>query len=234
VYSLLQRPSVFVFKHSTDAIKNGWREGRRNKNLSKGNMGKRTSRPPASKTSAAALPAVSGATRTGNKSSVLRAAFSPSEYQLALFASVIQGLDAQHLRIHDISTGRIRCEHAVGAKESITSLDWGYYRGDRPRDREQKLKKKRKRETGANGLVNGVGDEDVVVAFGTSVSEIRMYSPIEDRLVGTLSGGHDRGIKDFKFTTTRLCTDGWSIGGDNKLAHWDLQAGRCLRWETNL
>ncbi|OXV05991.1 hypothetical protein Egran_06241 [Elaphomyces granulatus] len=192
-------------------------------------MGKRTSRPAVSKTSAAALPAVSGATRTGNKSSVLRAAFSPSEYQLALFASVIQGLDAQHLRIHDISTGRIRCEHAVGTKESITSLDWGCYRGDRPRDREQKLKKRKKRDTDANGLVNGVGAEDVVVAFGTSISEIRMYSPVEDRIVGTLSGGHDRGIKDFKFTATRPYTDGWSIGGDNKLVHWDLQAGQCLR-----
>ncbi|KAL1969535.1 hypothetical protein VTN77DRAFT_8973 [Rasamsonia byssochlamydoides] len=186
---------------------------------------KKASRPPTSKTSSAAAPAASGATVAGNKSSVLRAAFSPSEYQLGLFASVIQGLDAQHLRIHDINTGRLQCEHAVAPKESITSLDWGYYH----REREQQSKKKRKRNSGVNGAVDDVDGGDVVVAFGTSTSEIRMYSPIEDKVIATLSGGHAGGIKDFKFTARRSSTEGWSIGGDNKLVQWDLRTGRSIR-----
>jgi U3 small nucleolar RNA-associated protein 5 len=190
---------------------------------------KKASRPPTSKTSSAANPAASGATVAGNKSSVLRAAFSPSEYQLALFASVIQGLDAHHLRIHDINTGRLQCEHAVAPKESITSLDWGHYYGGRSRDREQQSKKKRKRNSDINGAVDGVDGGDVVVAFGTTTSEIRMYSPIEDKLIATLSGGHDGGIRDFKFTAGRSSTDGWSIGGDNKLVQWDLRTGHSIR-----
>ncbi|KAL2001486.1 hypothetical protein VTN02DRAFT_1687 [Thermoascus thermophilus] len=188
---------------------------------------KKASRPPVSKTSSAASPAVAGATLSGNKTSVLRAAFSPSEYQLALFASVIQGLDAQHIRIHDTNTGRLVCKHAVAPKESITSLDWGYYHGDKPR--EQQSKKKRKRSSGVNGAVDGLDNGDVVVAFGTSSSEIRMYSPSEDKIVGTLSGGHDRGIKDFKFTAKRPGLEGWSIGGDNKLVQWDLRTGQSIR-----
>lgn len=189
---------------------------------------KKASRPRVSNTSAAS-PAVSNATQLGNRSSILRAAFSPSEYQLALFASVIQGLDAQHIRIHDTNTGRLVCEHAVAPKESITSLDWGYYHGDKPRDREQQSKKKRKRSSGVNGAVDGLDNGDVVVAFGTSSSEIRMYSPSEDKIIGTLSGGHDRGIKDFKFTAKRPGLEGWSIGGDNKLVQWDLRTGQSVR-----
>ncbi|KAI9931311.1 hypothetical protein ASPWEDRAFT_22835 [Aspergillus wentii DTO 134E9] len=187
-------------------------------------MGKKASRPPASKTSSAASPAVSGLTHTGNKSSILRSAFSPSEYQLALFASVIQGLDGQHLRIHDTITGRLQCEHVLGSKEVITSLDWGYYPG-RQGGQQQQSKKKRKRNSDVNGLEQG----DVVVAFGTSTSDIRMYSPTEDKIVGTLAGVHEKGIKDFKFTANQPGQEGWSIGGDNKLVQWDLRTGQSTR-----
>lgn len=181
---------------------------------------------PVSKVSSAAAPSQSGATMlSANKSSILRSAFSPSEYQLALFASVIQGLDAHHLRIHDVSSGRLQCDHAVNPRESITCLDWGYY-GD-AKGREQHQKKKRKRSSGVNGaVVDEV--EDVVVAFGTSTSEIRMYSPAEDKITGTLKGGHERGIKDFKFTIQKP-GEGWSIGGDGKLVQWDLRKGRSIR-----
>ncbi|KAE8147423.1 Dip2/Utp12 family-domain-containing protein [Aspergillus avenaceus] len=186
-------------------------------------MGKKASRPPASKTSSAASPAVSGLTYTGNKSSILKASFAPSEYQLALFASVIQGLDAQHLRIHDTNTGRLQCEHVLGPKETVTSLDWGYYQG-RQTDRDQQSKKKRKRHSNVNGA--GFDNGDVVVAFGTSSSDIRIYSPTEDRIVGTLAGAHDAEIKDFKFTLNKPGQEGWSIGGDNKLVQWDLRTGK--------
>lgn len=189
-------------------------------------MGKKASRPPATKTSSAASPAASGLTYTGNKSSILKASFAPSEYQLALFASVIQGLDAQHLRIHDTNTGRLQCEHVLGPKETVTSLDWGYYSSTK-KDRDQQSKKKRKRPSDVNG--NGFDQGDVVVAIGTSASEIRMYSPVEDKIVGTLANGHEKGIRDFKFTSSRPGQEGWSIGGDNKLVQWDLFTGKTTR-----
>ncbi|KAE8392048.1 Dip2/Utp12 family-domain-containing protein [Aspergillus alliaceus] len=191
-------------------------------------MGKKTSRPPASKTSSAASPAVSGLTYTGSKSSILKASFAPSEYQLSLFASVIQGLDAQHLRIHDTNTGRLQCEHVLGPKETVTSLDWGYYPG-RQKDRDQQSKKKRKRQSDVNGAIHGLDQGDVVVAFGTSASDIRMYSPTEDKIVGTLVGAHDEGVNDFKFTLNKPAQEGWSVGGDNKLVQWDLRTGKSTK-----
>lgn len=184
-------------------------------------MAKKSSRQPASKTSSAAAPAASAGTAAGSRSSILRAAFSPSEYQLALFASVIQGLDSQHLRIHDIHTGALQCEHAVAPRESITSLDWGYF----PSGRDSNTpKKKRKR----NSNVHEHGD--AVVAFGTSSSDIRMYSPEEDKILGTLTGAHDGGIRDFKFTAGKSAEQGWSIGGDQKLVQWDLRTGQSIRY----
>lgn len=188
-------------------------------------VGKSGSRGHASKISSAASPAVSGATQSSNKSSILRSSFSPSEYQLALFASVIHGLDAQHLRIHNTNTGRLQSEHSVNPKETITSLDWGCY-GDSRRARDQPSKKKRKRSSGVNGAADA---GDVVVAFGTSASDIRMYSPSEDKIVSTLFGGHERGVRDFKFTSNKPGSEGWSIGGDGKLVQWDLQTGRSIR-----
>lgn len=190
-------------------------------------MGKKTSRP-STKVSSAASPA-SGLSHIGSKSSILRAAFSPSEYQLALFASVIQGLDAQHLRIHDTNTGSLQCEHALAPKETVTSLDWGYY-GGQGKNNDQS-KKKRKRGSDVNG-VDGLDQGDVVVAFGTSSSEIRMYSPSQDKVVGTLTGAHDKGIKDFKFTAGRPAQEAWSIGGDNKLVQWDLRTGKSTRYDS--
>lgn len=176
-------------------------------------MGKKSSRPP-TKAASAASPA-EGFSQAGSRSSILRAAFSPTEYQLALFASVIQGLDAQHLRIHDTNTGRLQCEHALAPKETVTTLDWGYYGGQG---------KKRKR-----GAADGLDKGDVVVAFGTSTSDIRMYSPSEDKVVGTLTGAHGKGIKDFKFTTAKPAQEAWSIGGDHKLVQWDLLTGKSIR-----
>lgn len=190
-------------------------------------MGKKATRAPASKASSAASPALSGQTYAGNKSSILRAAFAPSEFQLTLFASVIQGLDAQHLRIHETNTGRLQCEHVLGPKETVTSLDWGYYPG---RQKDQQSKKKRKRPSDVNGAGEGSDQGDVVVAFGTSSSDVRLYSPAEDKVVASLAGGHERGIKDFKFTAGPSAQDGWSIGGDDKLVLWDLRNGQSLRY----
>lgn len=192
-------------------------------------MGKKSSRQPAAaKVSSAASPAVSNLTYTGNKSSILRASFAPFEFQLALFASVIQGLDAQHLRVHDTSTGRLLCEHALGPRESVTSLDWGYYpAGEGGKRKEPQSRKKRKRHSDVNGARLDQGD--VVVAFGTSTADVRLFSPTEDKVVGTLSGVHETGIEDFKFTANKPGQEGWSVGGDNKLVQWDLRTGQSIR-----
>lgn len=193
-------------------------------------VSKKSSRRPVSRISSAASPAVSAATQTVQKSSVLRSAFSPSKFQLALFASVIQGLDSQHLRIHDINSGRLQCEHAINSKANINSLDWGYYSKAREHHSPQS-KRKRKRQQDVNGLTEEEDGQAFVVAFGTSESNVQMYCPAEDKIVGTLSGGHDRGVRDFKFTDQKPTVDGWSIGGDGKLVQWDLRNGRSLRYD---
>lgn len=186
----------------------------------------------ASKVSSVANPAASSNTQTASKSSILRSSFSPSHFQLFLFASVIQGLDAQHLRIHDTKSGRLRCDHTINSKASITCLDWGYY-GENHRDRHhQESKKKRKR----SDLVNGDAPKDqignVVVALGTSDSEVQMFSPAEAKTVGYLREAHTQGIRDFKFAHNGIHAEGWSIGGDGRLVQWDLKKNRILRLDS--
>ena len=168
-------------------------------------MGRKDSQSGPSKSSAGAAVTASNS----RKSSVLKSAFAPSQFQLHLFASVIQSFDSHQLRIHDTASGRLRSHHE--SKSKITSLDWGYY-GAAYRERQQS-KKKRKRDQS--------GNDGAVVVYGTSTSQICMFSPIEGRIVGTLAGGHERGVKDFKFSTVDYL-QGWSIGEDAKLVQWDL------------
>ena len=190
---------------------------------------KKTSKAVASNVSSVANPATSSNTRTANKSSILRSSFCPSHFQLPLFASVIQGLDAQHLRIHDTNSGRLRCEHTIPSKASITCLDWGYY-GENHRDRHhQESRKKRKRSGLANGDVPKEKTRNVVVALGTSDSEVNMFSPTEAKIVGCLKEAHTQGIRDFKFADNGVTAQGWSIGGDGRLVQWDLRKNRVLR-----
>lgn len=193
-------------------------------------MGNRkTSKAVASNVSSVANPAASSSTQAASKSSILRSSFSPSHFQLSLFASVIQGLDAQHLRIHDTNTGRLRCEHTISSKASINCLDWGYY-GENHRDRHhQESKKKRKRSDLVNGHVPKDQAKNVVVALGTSDSEVHMFSPAEAKIMGSLKDAHTQGIRDFKFTDNGIHAEGWSIGGDGRLVQWDLRKDRVLR-----
>ena len=188
-------------------------------------VSKKSSRGLQSKISSALPLAATTHTQAGNKSSIFRSSFSPSSFQLALFASVIQGLDSQHLRIHDTLTGRVRCDHAIASKATINCLDWGYYSGKHLDLNQHQSKKKRKR----HHEVNGDAGSDVVVAFGTSNSDIQMFSPAEDKVVGTLQGAHTGGIRDFKFTHGTDASEGWSLGGDGKLAQWDLRKGTSTR-----
>ncbi|KIW62346.1 hypothetical protein PV04_10527 [Phialophora macrospora] len=174
-------------------------------------MGRRDGQTAVSKSSASAP-----AGNNPRNSSVIKSTFAPSQFQLHLFASVIQSFDSHQLRIHDTITGRLRSQHET--KSKITSLDWGFY-GKIYRER-QESKKKRKREQHNN--------DGAVVAYGTSTSQICMFSPAEGRVVGTLSGGHERGIRAFKFSPTDYL-QAWSIGEDAKLVQWDLSRDQPIR-----
>lgn len=181
-------------------------------------------RGPLSKNSATSS-AMSSVKQNAPKSSVSKSAFAPSQFQLNLFASVIQGLESEQLRIHDTNNSRLRCRHNVAAKSRITSLDWGYYNSF-PQERQQGGdNKKRKRE--------GHQFESVVVAYGTTTSEICMFSISEAKIVGKLAGGHDRGVRDFQFCRHDY-SEGWSAGGDRNLLQWDIPQGVAKRCEEML
>ncbi|RMZ82483.1 hypothetical protein DV737_g2026, partial [Chaetothyriales sp. CBS 132003] len=147
-------------------------------------------------------------------SSILKACFAPSRFQLRLFASVIQGFESQQLRIHDTSTGRLRCQHHIKPSTSVTCLDWGQSNASRA----QEGPRKKKPTTG----------EDVVVGYGTSDAEIVLFSPAAAAAVGSLVGGHERGIRDFKFSPHQR-DDAWSLGGDGKLVQWNVKTREAVR-----
>lgn len=132
---------------------------------------------------------------------------------------MIQSFDTQQLRIHDTATGRLRQQHSAQPGATITSLDWGYY-GASVQDSQSGSKKKRKRSQPAL--------EEIVVAYGTSTSEVCMFSPAEGRVVGRLNGAHEKGVRDFKFSREDPSV-GWSIGGDSRLVQWDLSSGQSIR-----
>lgn len=192
-------------------------------------VSKKSSRGISSKVSSSAAPTASSMTHVATKSSILRSLFPDPQLHQSLFASVIQGLESQHLRIHDTATGRLRCEHAISARATINCLDWGYYGRSGSGRRHQETGSKRKRDAPADGHEAGEMGREVALAFGTSDSEIKMYSPTQAKIVGMLEGGHTQGIKDFKFSTGGKRTEGWSIGGDGKLTQWDLRKRTSIR-----
>ena len=181
------------------------------------------SRQTASKISTAAAPAARKNFQESSKSGVLRSSFCPSQYQLSIFASVIQGLDSQHLRIHDTATGRLRCEHAIGSRATINCLDWGNSHLKHEETSEESVRKRRKRPEKIGGSENA---EDAVIAYGTSDSHIRLYSPVEDRVVSELHGVHTTSIVDFKFGHSG---EGWSLGSDGALVKWNIESRKGQR-----
>ena len=84
-------------------------------------------------------------------------------------------------------------------------------------------------------MVNGDGPNEqntnVVVALGTSDSEVQMFSPVEAKVLGSLREAHTQGIRDFKFADNAIHAEGWSLGGDGRLVQWDLRNNRVLRLE---
>lgn len=184
-------------------------------------MGKKSGATATSKiSSSSALANTTTNNTTSASSAILKSSFAPTYLQLHLFASVIQSFESQQLRIHDVSNGRLRQQHAAPAGTNITCLEWGHY-GQSYRDQRNANKKKRKRAHDSQ--------EDVVVAYGTSSSTICMYSPAEDKIVGVLRNGHERDIKDFRFLPSDNL-QAWSIGADSKLVQWDLNNDQPTRY----
>ena len=184
----------------------------------------------ASNISSTANPASSSTIAHASRSSILKCSFSPSKFQLHLFASIIQGLDSQHLRVHDTNTGRLRCDHTIEPKAALTCLDWGYYGSDIPEKDSSASRKKRKRNDGSTGTGFESRNDKISLAFGTSTSEIQFYSVSEAKIVGHLKDGHTQGIKNLKFVQDGLSGEFWSIGGDSKLVQWNLNSNEALRY----
>ena len=186
----------------------------------------------ASNISSTANPTASSTVNSDSKSAILKSSFCPSRFQLSFFASIIQGFDSQHLRIHDTTTGRLRCEHTISPRATVTCLDWGYY-GENHSDRHhQESNKKRKRSVLVNGSTPKERSRDVAVAFGTTDSEIQIFSHAEGKIIGSLTGAHTQGIRDFKFASHGLHGEGWSIGGDGRLVQWNLKQGKAVRYNN--
>ncbi|KAF3313831.1 Small subunit (SSU) processome component [Orbilia oligospora] len=168
-------------------------------------------------------------TSISTASPILKSAFSPSWSKLSLFSSVLRGLDAHRLRCHDITSGRLQCEHIFEKSVEINSLSWGSLveaEGDRK-------KKKRKRASNADAIVDD--DEDVqqntgevVIAATGSNGKIYLYSPVQAEVAKTLDGGHVGPVTDFQFVESAKGVRAWSCGG-NKLVEWDVKKGSSIR-----
>ena len=161
------------------------------------------------------------------KSSIRRSAFIPSHYELTLFASIIQGFDSDHLRIHDFKTGKLYCDHKFGAGVTVNSLDWGYFGHEHQQDDSDHSPRKRRKR--GNDVRSPPETRDAVIALGTSSSVIQIFSPAEGKIIGNLGGLHAGGVRDFKFVQND-CTWGWSIGEDNTMVQWDVKAMQATRY----
>ena len=174
-------------------------------------------------------PAPTSTARAATKSSIFRSLFPDPHLQLSLYASVIQGFDSQHLRIHDTATGRLLCDHRVGSKAIVNCLDWGCPDKNHRDRRHQGSNRKRKRHGGINGIKTVEPSMDAVVAMGTSQSEISIFSVNQAKIVGTLTGVHTQGIKDFKFVKAGTQFEGWSLDGGGRIIQWDLRHHTSVR-----
>lgn len=153
-------------------------------------------------------------------SAVQKASFSPASLHLSLFASLIDGVDSQRLRVHDSANGRLRCDYAIDRGVTCNSLSWSTL--------DDGGKKKRKRKRVEEGNVKGDVD-NVVIALGTNKGSILLFSPTEASLIGKLEGGHVGAVADFKFAGGGKGYSGWSCGSDGKLVEWNWKTQQVVR-----
>jgi len=172
--------------------------------------------------------------KTANPSPLLKTAFS-SYTQSPFFASIIRGLDAQRLRVHDISTSRLRCEHVFENGITVNSLAWGTL-GSLNSNSKNKKKRKRSSVSGGN-VIESDDDEDdeeeadasqVVIGIATNKGKTYIFSPSQSAIVTTLEGGHSGNVYDFQFHSDGKKTTGWSTDGD-KLIEWDITRGNMIK-----
>lgn len=171
--------------------------------------------------------------KTANPSPLLTTAFS-SYTQSPFFASIIRGLDAQRLRVHDISTSRLRCEHVFENGVTVNSLAWGTL-GNLNSSSKNKKKRKRSSVSGANTVESDDDEDDdeadasqVVIGIATNKGKTFIFSPSQSAIVTTLEGGHSGNVYDFQFHSDGKTTTGWSTDGD-KLVEWDLTRGNMIK-----
>ncbi|KAF3905708.1 hypothetical protein AA313_de0200962 [Arthrobotrys entomopaga] len=174
---------------------------------------------------------LSQSTSLSTASPILKSAFSPSWSTLTLFSSVLRGLDAQRLRCHDTTSGRLQCEYIFDKTVEVNSLTWGSL-AETDKDRK---KKKRKRASDADAAIDDKDDEqklhdgaEVVIAATSNTGKIFLYSPVQAELVKTLEGGHVGPVTDFQFVESSKGVRAWSCGG-NKLVEWDVKKGASIR-----
>ncbi|TGZ79670.1 NUC189-domain-containing protein [Ascodesmis nigricans] len=145
-------------------------------------------------------------------------AFSPPSFHLSLFASVVLGLDAYRLRIHDTNTGRLKSEHVFEAGVRVNSVSWVALPAQ---DRKSSKKRRRKEE-----------EEEVknaVVAVTTNKGTVVLYGAAEGAVEGVLEGSHVGEVVAFIADKEGR---GWSAGVDGKLVEWDLAKKTALRTIT--
>jgi U3 small nucleolar RNA-associated protein 5 len=184
----------------------------------------------ASKTSSATAFAASSVTSKPVKSAVLKSAFCPSEYQLSLFASVVQSLDSNQLRVHDTISGRLKCDHTP-FRTNINCISWGQCS---PASWGADLQPATKRRRKLNGQSDATSDSNnIVIAIGTSQPHIELFSPLEAKVVVALKDAHMRGTKDFKFKGYESF-EAWSLGADGSLAQWDLATCGKIRYVARI
>lgn len=161
---------------------------------------------------------------TSSTSPLLTSAFSPANLHLSLFASTILGLDAHRLRIHDTTTGRLRCEYTFEKGLSVNSLAWSSLSSS---DDRKGAKKKRKRVSATNGEdITGLTS---IVAAASSKGSILLFSPSEGMVIGILEGGHIGEVRQFIFSGEAEEGKGWSCGVDGKLVEWDVRRKITMR-----
>lgn len=184
----------------------------------------------ASKTSSATTFAASSGTSKPLKSSILKSSFSPAHLQLSLFASVIQSLDSQQLRIHDTLSGRLKSEYSP-SRTRINCISWGRYTPDGRNGDSQPAKKRRKH--GA-ATVSDTSPGVVVIAVGTNNERIDFFAPLESRVVTTLAPAHPHGTRAIEFRNDGLHSEAWSLGADGTLMQWDIATGERVRYAFTL
>ena len=160
-------------------------------------------------------------------SSILHSSFSPSHLRLSLFASTVLGLDTQRLRVHDTTTGKLRCEYVFDKGNVCNSIAWSNLPADNLEGDGKTKKKKRKRTSTTSGD-RMEHDGTTVLALGMNKGNILLYSPTEGSLVGSLDGAHTGEVTSFKFSDK--LGRGWSCGTDGKLVEWDLRHKTALRY----